>query len=30
LMGVIDRCMEIQAFARAHPLAQPGAPAIPG
>jgi maleylacetoacetate isomerase len=30
LMGIIDRCMEIQAFARAHPLAQPGAPAIPG
>jgi glutathione S-transferase len=30
LTAIIDRCMEIPAFARAHPLAQPGAPAIPG
>jgi maleylacetoacetate isomerase len=30
LTGIIDRCMAIPAFARAHPLAQPGAPAIPG
>jgi maleylacetoacetate isomerase len=30
LTGIIERCMEIPAFARAHPLAQPGAPAIPG
>jgi maleylacetoacetate isomerase len=30
LTAIIDHCMEIPAFARAHPLAQPGAPAIPG
>lgn len=27
LMRVIDRCMQLEAFQRAHPLAQPGAPA---
>jgi len=26
LTGIIDRCMKLEAFARAHPLAQPGAP----
>ena len=30
LRAIVDRCMELPAFARAHPLAQPGAPAIPG
>ena len=29
LTGVVDRCMKLEAFARAHPLAQPGAPAAP-
>lgn len=29
LMGVIERCMKLDAFARAHPLKQPGAPASP-
>jgi maleylacetoacetate isomerase len=27
LMGVVGRCMQLEAFQRAHPLAQPGAPA---
>jgi maleylacetoacetate isomerase len=27
LMGVMERCMKLEAFARAHPLKQPGAPA---
>ena len=30
LVEIVERCMEIEAFARAHPRAQPGAPAIPG
>jgi maleylacetoacetate isomerase len=30
LVGIVERCMEVEAFARAHPRAQPGAPAIPG
>jgi maleylacetoacetate isomerase len=29
LTGVVDRCMKLEAFVRAHPLAQPGAPAAP-
>ena len=27
LMGVVEHCMQLDAFKRAHPLAQPGAPA---
>jgi maleylacetoacetate isomerase len=29
LMGILERCMKLDAFKRAHPLAQPGAPATP-
>jgi len=29
LTAIVDRCMQLDAFARAHPLAQPGAPASP-
>lgn len=29
LMGVIERCMKLEPFARAHPLRQPGAPTTP-
>jgi maleylacetoacetate isomerase len=29
LTGIVDNCMRLDAFARAHPLAQPGAPAAP-
>ena len=29
LTGIVDRCMKLEAFARAAPLAQPGAPAAP-
>lgn len=27
LVGIVDRCLKLDAFAKAHPLAQPGAPA---
>lgn len=29
LTALVDRCLALDAFARAHPLAQPGAPAAP-
>jgi glutathione S-transferase len=29
LTGIVDNCLQLDAFVRAHPLAQPGAPAAP-
>lgn len=29
LEAIVNRCLKLDAFARAHPLAQPGAPAMP-
>lgn len=30
LTATVERCMKLDAFAKAHPLAQPGAPSAPG